>query len=128
MVVPVNVGDLARHAGVSVRSIHHYESVGLLAPDRGGNGYRVFGDDDVRRVHLIRRLQGVGFSLGEIRDLAPCWRDDRALSGRHEHEMRVLYESKLAEISLQLDALTTVRREIEARLAALGPAVPEQES
>ena len=124
----MNVGELARSAGVSVRSIHHYESVGLLAPDRRGNGYRVFGDDDVRRVHLIRRFQSVGFSLTEIRDLAPCWRDDRALGARHEREMRVLYESKLAEISLQLDALATVRREIEQRLAALGPVTTEQES
>ena len=115
----MNVGELAAVTGVSVRSLHHYESVGLLQPDRKGNGYRTFGDDDVRRVHLIRRFQSVGFSLAEVRDLAPCWRDDRSPAERHDGEMRPLYEAKLAEISLQIEALATVRQEIEQRLAAL---------
>ena len=122
----MNVGELAALAGVSVRSIHHYESVGLLEPERRGNGYRTFRDDDVRRVHMIRRFQSVGFSLSEIRDLAPCWRDDRSLTDRHDAEVRALYTTKLAEISLQIETLTLVRDEIEQRLANLTTSSPSR--
>jgi DNA-binding transcriptional MerR regulator len=120
----MNVGELAAATGVSVRSIHHYESVGLLQPGRQGNGYRDFGDDDVRRVNLIRRFKSVGFSLSEVRDLAPCWRDGHSLVDRHDGEMRLMYEAKLAEISLQVEALAIVRQEIEKRLDALSAANP----
>jgi DNA-binding transcriptional MerR regulator len=115
----MNVGELSAATGVTVRSVHHYESVGLLKPLRGDNGYRVFDDDDVRRVELIRRFQSVGFLLAEIRDLAPCWRDDRSPIQRHDDELRTLYQAKLAEISHQLEALATVRNELELRLAGL---------
>ncbi len=102
-----------------MRSLHHFETVGLLAPSRQRNGYRRFVKDDVRRVELIRRLQRAGLSLNEIRDLAPCWRDGRTLSEQHDTEMRDLFAVKLADINGQIATLGALRRELERRLAAI---------
>lgn len=119
MVRRVRVNELARTSGVSVRSLHHYEQVGLLSPERTSNGYRLFSADDVRRVDLIRRLQGVGFSLAEIRDLAPCWRDDRTPHERPTAELRVMFQDKMTEIDRHIAQLASVRTELARRLADL---------
>ena len=117
----MRVKELAEASGTSVRSLHHYEHVGLLSPTRASNGYRMFSADDVRRVQLIRRLQDVGFSLAEIRELAPCWRADRTPHDRPVAELRVMFQNKLTEIDRHLAQLTSVRAELARRLADLDP-------
>src|SRR3954462_10441776 len=63
------VGDLARRTGLSVRTLHHYEDVGLLAPGRHGSGaHRRYTPADVARLQQIRSLRQIGLSLGEIRE------------------------------------------------------------
>jgi DNA-binding transcriptional MerR regulator len=93
----MRVNELAEASGTSVRSLHHYEHVGPLRPARTSNGYRLFSADDVRPVELIRTLQDVGFSLAEIRELAPCWRDDRTPHDRPIAELQGMFQSKLTE-------------------------------
>lgn len=61
------VGRLARLAGVSVRTLHHYEAVGLLAPGRAPNGYRVYGANDAERLQRILLLRSCGMALEDIR-------------------------------------------------------------
>jgi DNA-binding transcriptional MerR regulator len=121
MVCLMRVKELAEASGTSVRSLHHYEHVGLLRPARASNGYRLFSADDVRRVELIRTLQGVGFSLAEIRELAPWWRDDRTPHDRPIAELHVMFQSKLTEIDRHVAQLTSVRTELARRLADLDP-------
>lgn len=120
----MRVGDVARAAGVSVRSVHHYEEVGLLRPGRAANGYREFTEDDVRLVSVIRRLQRVGFSLTEIRDVAPCWQDDRPPGERPIEEMRELYHRKIGELDRQIAQLQLVRDQLADRLNETTAAIP----
>lgn len=47
-----NIGELAELAGVSVRTLRHYEQIGLLAPKRGENGYRVYGPSEVKSCSI----------------------------------------------------------------------------
>ena len=56
----MRIGELARRAGVSVKAVRYYESIGLLAPARTENGYRSFGEDHVRAVLEIRELSLIG--------------------------------------------------------------------
>ncbi len=64
------VGELATRAGVSVRTLHHYDRIGLLSPARRSeSGYRLYGALDVARLQQIRSLCALGFSLEEIREL-----------------------------------------------------------
>jgi DNA-binding transcriptional MerR regulator len=76
--VPVNVhmkssgwtiGELAQRFGLPTHVLRHWESVGLLVPDRDRNGQRRYGHDDLTRVAIILISKEAGFSLGELRTL-----------------------------------------------------------
>jgi DNA-binding transcriptional MerR regulator len=65
----MTVGELAKRTGVSVRALHHYEAIGLLAPVRRTEaGYRLYGDEEIIRLQQIRSLRQLGFALDEIRE------------------------------------------------------------
>lgn len=65
----MKVGELAKRTGVSVRTLHYYEEIGLLAPSqRSEAGYRLYGAADVARLQQILSLRQLGFSLEHIRD------------------------------------------------------------
>lgn len=62
-----SVGDLARSAGVSVRTLHHYDHIGLLVPaDRSTAGHRRYSRSDVQRLYRILVLRSLGFDLPSI--------------------------------------------------------------
>src|SRR3954454_17839925 len=61
------IGELARRTGLTVRTLHHYDAIGLLSPaDRSEGGHRVYGDEDVRRLYRIVSLRSLGFPLDAI--------------------------------------------------------------
>jgi len=63
------VGELARRTGLTVRALHHYDEIGLLRPTRrSAAGYRLYGEEDVARLHRIVSLKQLGFSLEEVRE------------------------------------------------------------
>jgi DNA-binding transcriptional MerR regulator len=63
------VGELARRTGLSVRTLHHYDKIGLLTPSyRTEAGHRLYTAADVARLQQIRSLRQLGFSLDEIHD------------------------------------------------------------
>jgi DNA-binding transcriptional MerR regulator len=62
------VGELAKRTGVSVRTLHWYEEIGLMAPSqRSEAGHRLYAAEDLGRLQQIRSLRQLGFSLDEIR-------------------------------------------------------------
>jgi MerR family transcriptional regulator, thiopeptide resistance regulator len=61
------IGEVAAATGLTVRTLHHYDEIGLLAPSaRSEAGYRLYGDDDVRRLYRIVAFRRLGFALDEI--------------------------------------------------------------
>jgi len=61
------IGEVAAATGLTVRTLHHYDKIGLLAPSgRSETGYRLYADDDVRRLYRIVAFRRLGFALGEI--------------------------------------------------------------
>jgi DNA-binding transcriptional MerR regulator len=62
----MRIGEVAKKAGASVRSIRHYEQAGLVRASRGSNGYRDFGTDAVLTVRRIARMIRLGFGTAEI--------------------------------------------------------------
>ena len=63
------IGELARATGLTVRTLHHYDEIGLLVPsERTQAGYRLYGEQDVRRLYEIRALRDLGIPLSEIPD------------------------------------------------------------
>jgi MerR family transcriptional regulator, thiopeptide resistance regulator len=66
----LKVGELARRTGLTVRALHHYDSIGLLHPTgRSDSGYRLYGRDDVARLHGIQSLRRMGLSLADVAQL-----------------------------------------------------------
>ncbi|MFM0667378.1 MerR family transcriptional regulator [Paraburkholderia sediminicola] len=63
----LKVGELAKRSGLTVRTLHHYDAIGLLTPSaRAENGYRLYDRDDVARLHQIQALRRFGLALAEI--------------------------------------------------------------
>jgi MerR family transcriptional regulator, thiopeptide resistance regulator len=63
----LRVGELAKRTGVTVRALHHYDSIGLLRPSaRSEGGYRLYDRDDVARLHGIQTLRRLGVPLAEM--------------------------------------------------------------
>lgn len=64
------IGDVARFAGITVRTLHHYDNIGLLTPsERRENRYRGYTDGDITRLQQILAYRELDLSLNEIRDL-----------------------------------------------------------
>lgn len=66
----LRISQLAKAAGVNVETVRYYERRGLLVkPEKPTQGWRVYGDDALRRIRFIKRAQALGFSLDEISEL-----------------------------------------------------------
>ena len=65
----LKVGDLAKRTGLTIRTLHHYDEIGLVKPSRHGeSGYRLYTADDLARLQQVLSLRRLGFSLEEVRD------------------------------------------------------------
>ncbi|HZC19985.1 MAG TPA: MerR family transcriptional regulator [Rubrobacteraceae bacterium] len=66
----VRVGEVAERLGVSPRTIKYYEELGLVRPEtRSQGGFRLYGEEDIRRLERVLRMKGIGYSLAAIREL-----------------------------------------------------------
>ncbi|TPV52523.1 MerR family transcriptional regulator [Pseudarthrobacter phenanthrenivorans] len=66
----MHIGELAERTGLSLRTIRHYDDVGLLpATARTEGGFRVYSQDDVERLMVIKQLKPLGFSLEEMAEI-----------------------------------------------------------
>lgn len=105
------VGDLARLAGVSVRTLHHYDAMGLLRPRHiGANGYRIYGQDEAERLQEILFYREVGMPLAQIAELL----DGGAgrLARLSAHRQRLAGEAeRLAQSLATLDATIEALKE-----------------
>lgn len=64
------IGDVAAELGLSLKTIRHYDEVGLVPPSgRSPGGFRLYTDDDVGRLRLIKHMKPLGFTLEEMRSL-----------------------------------------------------------
>jgi DNA-binding transcriptional MerR regulator len=115
----LQVGELARACGKTVRAIHHYESVGLLVPHKRSKGrYRLYAPDAVERVNWIQKLHDVGMSLSEIQQIVSTW--EKAPSAPEAMaKIRAVYHQKLREVHDQIARLSALERELHASLQYL---------
>lgn len=68
--VTMHIGELAEKTGLSLRTIRHYDEIGLLkASGRTHGGFRLYTQDDLSRLNLIRRMKPLGFTLDEMIEL-----------------------------------------------------------
>jgi DNA-binding transcriptional MerR regulator len=105
-----SVGQTARYAGVSVRTLHHYDELKLLSPSgRTRAGYRRYDDADLQRLQQILFYRELGFSLEEI---ATILDDPHADAMTHLRRQRELLTARIARLS---DMVAAVQRAMEAQ-------------
>jgi DNA-binding transcriptional MerR regulator len=103
------VGAVARLAGVSVRTLHHYDRIGLLTPgQRNAAGYRIYTLPDLKRLQQILFYRALGFTLDDIARILAEPRQDAAAHLRRQH--RLLRE----QISRHEGMLASIEKELEA--------------
>ncbi|RZQ61944.1 MerR family transcriptional regulator [Amycolatopsis suaedae] len=113
----MRIGELAQRAGTTTRALRFYESQGLLRARRAANGYREYGEDDVRLVNEIRALQASGLSLDETRPFVDCLRSGHDAGDACADSIEV-YERKLAEVDACIARLTALRTGLHTKLTA----------
>ncbi|MFI5485678.1 MerR family transcriptional regulator [Micromonospora echinaurantiaca] len=93
------VGQVARLAGVTVRTLHHYDEIGLLSPSgRSGTGYRRYDDADLERLQHIRYYRELGFPLEEIAAILGDPASDPTVHLRRQHELLTVRIKRLQEM------------------------------
>lgn len=113
------VGELARVTGKTVRALHLYEERGLLEPlERSRGGYRLYGDDAVKRVGWIAKMQEMGYSLSDLQAIAAQWESSRSAPATMARVEATLRE-KLVETREQIRRMEALAAELEASLEYL---------
>jgi MerR family transcriptional regulator, thiopeptide resistance regulator len=106
----VNVGEVAALTGVTVRTLHHYDRIGLLRPSgRTAAGYRQYAAADLERLHQVLLYRELGFPLEEVAALLDDPAADPAEHLRRQHR---LLRERLARTQAMVAA---VEKEMEAR-------------
>lgn len=115
----MQVGDLARESGKTVRAIHLYEEVDLLKPvGRSKGRYRLYGPDALVRIRWIGKLQDMGFSLSDIQTVVRDW-EESGSAPRAMTKMREVYKKRLEHTREQLRRLQVLERDLESSLQYL---------
>jgi MerR family mercuric resistance operon transcriptional regulator len=92
----LTIGKLAANAGVNVETIRYYERRGLIdQPVKPGNGFRRYDETVLDRIIFIKKAQGLGFKLDEIKNLL-------SLSNARCSEIQTLAEAKLGDVQLKI--------------------------
>ena|SRR5215469_2150110 len=105
----IQIGEAAQRASLSIDTIRFYERKALIPKASRTNGqFRLYTADDVARLTFIKQMQGLGFSLQEIKQLL----DLRDRGGHACREVRDLLSSKLTEIRSKIRNLQNLAREL----------------
>jgi len=121
----MQIGSVAKKIGLSVDAIRFYERNSLLrrAPRTEG-GFRQYGEDDLETLAFIRRVQGLGFKLSEIRGLL----DLRGSRLQPCAPVRRRLEGKLADVRRKLADLKKLERELRLTLQSCDKELRKQDA
>ena len=128
----LKVGAVARIAGVTVRTLHHYDEIGLLSPSgRSEAGYRRYADADLERLQRILFYRELGFGLDQIKDVMTAGDLDAIDHLRQQHAMlrdRIRrMERMLAAVEQAMEAHTMgINLTPEERLEVFGDFDPDE--
>ena len=105
-----NIGEAARHSGVSAKMIRHYESLGLLPEARRtAAGYRLYDGKDIHTLRFVRRARDLGFSIDEIERLLGLWQNRR----RSSADVRRIAQAHIGDLDRRIDELLAMRRTLQ---------------
>lgn len=96
-------------SGVSVRTLHHYDEIGLLSPQKHGNGYRYYSEDDMSFLQMILFYKYLGFSLKQIKELLK--QEESEILSHLKKQLTLMQKEKQRLLTL----ITTLEKTIESQ-------------
>ena len=119
----ISIGDLAKKLEMSQRTIRYYEEIGLLnSIKRVEAGRRVYTDEDLRRLKLIKRLKIMGMTLSEMQELEAMWTieksNDKVLGRLLElmgNQLRRL-EDRIADLNILRNEIMEYQKRIKSKM------------
>jgi DNA-binding transcriptional MerR regulator len=129
----LQIGEVAERTGVTQRTLRFYEEKGLLKPpSRLEGGFRLYSEDDVKRVEQIKRLQTLlGFTLADIKEMVEAeevktqlkaeYRKDAEISERRSKLLKAIEvtERQVAVVDQKLESLEEMKANLEQKLETL---------
>ncbi len=113
--IMMKIGAVAARADVNIQTVRYYERRGLLPkPPRTESNYRLYSEDNVRRVRFVKRAQELGFSLKEIKELLALRIDSRAT----RVHVRERAEAKITDIAEKIRSLRAMKKTLTRLTAA----------
>ncbi len=100
-----NIGEAAAASGLPVKTVRYYDEADLIKARRGANGYRLYGETEVRLLMFVQRARHLGFSLDECRDLLALYRDHHRASA----DVKRLARQRVEEIDRRIRELQSLK-------------------
>ncbi len=111
----LTIGRVAKAVGVNIQTIRYYERLGLLNPRaRRPSGYRLYGEEEIRRLHFIKNAQALGFTLREVNELLNL----RIRSSAQCGDVQRKAQEKLAQVERKVQDLQALARSLRSLIWA----------
>ncbi|MHB8685217.1 MAG: MerR family transcriptional regulator [Dehalococcoidia bacterium] len=105
----LRIGQLARAAGFTEKALRFYDEIGLLRPSgRSASGYRLYDEQAIERLRFVRKAQGLGLSLDDMRTILEIGDEGRVPCG---HVVSVV-DRELERVDAQMRRLRSLRRDL----------------
>ena len=102
----MNISQAAQKTGLSSKTIRYYESIDLVHPaSRGGNGYRIYHEPQVRQLRFVHQARELGFTLDECRGLLALYQND----ARKSSDVKAMAMEKIQDIDQKIQQLQAMR-------------------
>lgn len=127
-----SVGEVARLTGVTVRTLHHYDEIGLLSPGgRSAAGYRRYSESDLERLHQILGYRELGFPLEEIATILADPAADAIGHLRRQHKLLLEQIERLRKLADAIEFMMEaqqmgIKLTAEERFEVFGEFDPDQ--
>lgn len=116
----LKIGEFAEKGDVSRRSLRHYEELGLLTPEkRSSGGFRLYEENDLFKLEIIKIFKELGFTLEEIKEILQSREEAKKSKGEQIDYSQDVLRKQLAEVGKQIRELKERRELIEQGIEAL---------
>lgn len=109
------IGEIAGRVGINVQTLRYYERLRILIPkNRRASGYRIYGQEELKRIRFIKKAQELGFSLKEIEGLLKL----KVTTLSQCDAVRRRAEQKINEVEKKMDRLKAMQRILKELIAS----------
>ncbi|MEZ5872827.1 MAG: Cu(I)-responsive transcriptional regulator [Nitratireductor sp.] len=101
----MNITLAGNECGLPPKTIRYYEEIGLVSPERRANGYRDYGANEIHKLRFLARARGLGFSIGECRQLLALYADKHRASS----DVKAMANARIDAIDQKIAELESLK-------------------